>query len=100
MMPPTFISPTFNKITPQISKVRFGETPKAARETRALPRRETYSLHLRVRAFAAFSDGAVDSCGDNGQRYRAELILSSTSICAPEHMNSTRLPASYSIRST
>src|SRR4030095_6055812 len=73
MMPPTFISPTFNKITPQISKVRLGETPNPARETRALPRRETYSLHIRVRAFAVFSDKAVDSRGDNGQWNRAEL---------------------------
>jgi hypothetical protein len=61
---------------------------------------ETYSLHIGVRAFAALGDEAVDPRGDNGQRYRAELILSSTSICAPERMNSTQLPDSYSIRST
>jgi hypothetical protein len=31
------------------------------------------SLHIRVRAFAAFGDETVDPRGDNGQRYRAEL---------------------------
>src|SRR5262245_6124220 len=30
-------------------------------------------LDIRVRAFAAFGDEAVDPRGDNGQRYRAEL---------------------------
>ena len=54
-------------------KVRFGEAPKPAREARALPRPETYSLHIRVRTFAVFGDEAVDPRGDNGQRYRAEL---------------------------
>ena len=29
----------------------------------------TYSLHIRVRAFTAFGDEAVDTRGDNGQRY-------------------------------
>ena len=52
-----------------IGKVRFGEPPKPAREPRALP----YSLHIRVRTFAAFSDEAVDPRRDNGQWYRAEL---------------------------
>jgi hypothetical protein len=33
----------------------------------------TYSLHIRIRAFAIFSDEAVDPRRDNGQRYRAEL---------------------------
>src|SRR6266436_1324410 len=36
-------------------------------------RLETDSLHVRVRAFAMFSDEAVDPRRDNGQRYRAEL---------------------------
>ena len=45
---------------------------KASRltETESL---EIYSLHIWVRAFAVFSDKAVDSRRDNGQRYRAEL---------------------------
>jgi len=30
-------------------------------------------LHIRVRAFTAFGDEAVDPRRDNGQRYRAEL---------------------------
>ena len=34
---------------------------------------ETYSLHIRVRAFAAFGDEAVDPRRDNRQRHRAEL---------------------------
>src|SRR5262249_11944612 len=34
---------------------------------------KTYSLHVRVRAFAALSDEAVDSRRDNRQRYRAEI---------------------------
>ena len=34
---------------------------------------ETYSLYIRVRAFAAFGDETVDPRGDNGQWYRAEL---------------------------
>jgi hypothetical protein len=34
---------------------------------------ESYSLHIPVRAFTAFSDEAVDPRRDNGQRYRAEL---------------------------
>src|SRR5437016_75291 len=38
-----------------------------------LPRLETYSLHIRVRAFAVSSDEAVDPRRHNGQRYRAEL---------------------------
>ena len=38
-----------------------------------LPRLETYSLHIRVRAFAVFSDEAVDPRRHNGQRDRAEL---------------------------
>jgi len=33
----------------------------------------TYSLHIRVRTFAAFGDETVDPRGDNGQRYRAKL---------------------------
>jgi hypothetical protein len=37
------------------------------------PARAACSLHIRVRAFAMFSDEAVDPRGDNGQRYRAEL---------------------------
>jgi hypothetical protein len=37
------------------------------------PTPETYSLHIRVRAFAMFGDEAVDPRGDNGQRYRAKL---------------------------
>ena len=31
--------------------------------------RETNSLHIRVRAFTAFGDEAVDPRRDNGQRY-------------------------------
>ena len=34
---------------------------------------ETYSLHIRVRAFAAFGDETVDPRRDNGQQCRAEL---------------------------
>ena len=34
---------------------------------------ETYSLHIRVRISATFSDKAVDPRRHNGQRYRAEL---------------------------
>ncbi len=30
-------------------------------------------LHIRVRAFTALGDEAVDPRGDNGQRYRTEL---------------------------
>jgi hypothetical protein len=33
----------------------------------------TCSLHFRARAFAIFSDEALDPCRDNGQRFRAEL---------------------------
>jgi hypothetical protein len=32
-----------------------------------------YSLHIRVRTFAIFSDETVDPRCHNGQRYRAEL---------------------------
>jgi hypothetical protein len=39
----------------------------------APPAAAAYSLHIRVRAFAVFSDEAVDPRGDNGQRYRAKL---------------------------
>ena len=35
--------------------------------------RETWSLHIGVRAFTAFGDETIESGGDNGQRYRAEL---------------------------
>jgi hypothetical protein len=31
------------------------------------------SLNIRVRAFTALGDEAVNPCRDNGQRYRAEL---------------------------
>jgi hypothetical protein len=55
------------------SKVRFGWQPKPTREPRALTRPETYSLHIRVRAFTVFGDETVDPRRDNGQRYRAEL---------------------------
>jgi len=41
---------------------------------------ETYSLHIPVRAFAAFGDETVDPRRDNGQRYRAELEHRITSI--------------------
>ena len=34
---------------------------------------ETCLLHIRVRAFAAFGDEAVDPRRDKGQRHRAEL---------------------------
>jgi hypothetical protein len=34
---------------------------------------DTYSLHIRVRAFTALGDETVDPRRDNGQRYRAEL---------------------------
>jgi hypothetical protein len=30
---------------------------------------KTYSLHIRVRAFAAVGDETVDSRGDKGRRY-------------------------------
>jgi hypothetical protein len=36
-------------------------------------RLETCSLHIGIRAFAAFGDEAVDPRRDNGQRYRADL---------------------------
>src|SRR5207245_6243430 len=36
-------------------------------------RPDIYSLHIRVRAFAAFGDEAVDARSQNGQRHRAEL---------------------------
>ena len=72
-----------NDICPK-REVRFGDAPlqrtrsdgqafKPAREARALPRPETYSLHIRIRAFTVFGDEAVDPRGDNRQRYRAEL---------------------------
>jgi hypothetical protein len=62
---------------------------------------ETQSFHIRLRAFAVFGNEAVDMRGDNGQRYRAELILSWTPLCARELMISTSHSAnSYSIRST
>ena len=53
---------------PDVSEV----VGKASRltETESL---EIYSLHVRVRAFAAFGDEAIDPLGDNGQRYRAQL---------------------------
>jgi len=44
-------------------------TPNATGQRPAMP----YSLHIRVRAFAVFTDEAVDPRGDNGQRDRAEL---------------------------
>jgi hypothetical protein len=64
------------------SKVRFGEAPlrlrsgrlhQVAAATAPQTRPTTYSLHIRVRTFAMFSDEAVDPRRDNGQRYRAEL---------------------------
>jgi hypothetical protein len=39
----------------------------------APPAAAAYSLHIRVRAFAVFSDEAVDPRRDNRQWYRAEL---------------------------
>jgi hypothetical protein len=63
-------------------RLSFREAPKPAREGRLAitrkpastpPATAAYSLHIRVRAFAAFGDEAVDPRGDNGQRYRAEL---------------------------
>jgi hypothetical protein len=42
---------------------------KPARDARALPGPETYSLHIRVRAFAVFGDEAVDPRGDDWQRH-------------------------------
>ena len=39
----------------------------------ARPATGAYSLHIRVRAFAAFGNEAVDPRRHNGQRYRAEL---------------------------
>src|SRR5207249_11060425 len=41
--------------------------------TSAPPATAAYSLHVRVRTFAAFGDEAVDPRGDSGQRYRAKL---------------------------
>jgi hypothetical protein len=46
-----------------------------------LPRPETYSLHIPVRAFAMFSDEAVDPRRDNGQRYGAELRARAIAAC-------------------
>ena len=43
-----------------------------ARRVRS-PDPRTYSLHIRVRAFAAFGDEAVDPRSDNRERYQAEL---------------------------
>jgi hypothetical protein len=37
------------------------------------PGPETCSLYIRVRAFTAFGDEAVDPCRDDGQRHRAKL---------------------------
>ena len=39
----------------------------------APPARAAYSLHIRVRAFTALGDEAVDPRADNRQRHRAEL---------------------------
>src|SRR5438477_10610652 len=44
-----------------------------SRGTESGPATDTYSLHIRVRAFAVFGDEAVDPCRHNGQRHRAEL---------------------------
>ena len=44
----------------EMLKVRFGGPPKPTREPRVLPRLETCSLHVRVRAFAIFGDETVD----------------------------------------
>src|SRR5206468_5517069 len=46
------------------SKVVSANTQKPTREPRVLPTPETYSLHIRVRAFAVFGDETVDPRGD------------------------------------
>ena len=50
--------------------------PRAAKPAivRSLPKTpEAQSLHIRLRAFAMFSDEAVDPRRDDGQRYQAEF---------------------------
>jgi hypothetical protein len=49
------------------------EQAPAPRGERLYNSPETYSLHVRVRTFTAFSDEAVDPCRHNRQRHRAEL---------------------------
>src|SRR6266567_8905415 len=46
---------------------------RALRSSKPDSRIETYLLHIRVRACAAFGDETVDPRRDNGQRDRAEL---------------------------
>jgi hypothetical protein len=54
------------------AKSVFARTQKPTRETRALPRPETYSLHIRIRAFAIFGDEAVDARRDNSESIREQ----------------------------
>src|SRR5438067_1547966 len=59
---------------PPLQRTRSdGQAFKPTREPRVLPRPETDSLHIPVRAFAAFGNETVDPRRDNGQRYRAKL---------------------------
>jgi len=54
----------------QKSQVPFVLPAEIVQNDRLLPKTaETYSLHVRVRAFAAFGDETVDPRRDNGQRY-------------------------------
>jgi hypothetical protein len=56
----------------------------------------TYSLHIWVRAFAAFGDETVDPRRDNGQRYRAELEHGIVESAKPRRTNACLRAASNS----
>jgi hypothetical protein len=54
------------------AKFVFSRTQKPTRETRALPRPETYSLHIRAKAFAVLGNEAVDARRDNSESIREQ----------------------------
>jgi len=60
----------------------------------APPATAAHSLHIRVRAFAAFSDEAVYPRRDNGQRYRAKLEHGSVERAKPRRSRARSRAAS------
>jgi len=58
----------------QKSQLPFVLPAEIVQNDRLLPKTaDTYSLHVRVRAFTGVSDEAFDPRRDNGQRHRAKL---------------------------
>ncbi len=84
----------------QEKKFVSARMPKPAGEARARkpasapPATAAYALHIRLRAFAVFGDEAVDPCGDNGQRYLAELEHGLSPRAAVANQPSRKAPAS------